>query len=246
MKYWALLTLLLYLAALLILTVPVWWLAFEGLDLVLTVLSAAPRAPKTLAREWEKYSVLYATWQYWVWIGVMVASQAALLFVRVDTTNQEHEPRRNVLIPAAATALLMGVLGLGAVWAIVEERKAEGLFDSDQGFYTVSAQVLLGSWCLWALIFFPYCKRVKTDCVNSRLSRFLLAGSILELLIAIPCHVIVRQRHECCGGILTVLGLSSGLSVMLLAFGPSVYFLYLRRYRLMQGRRGKASRSAIG
>ena len=60
-------------------------------------------------------------------------------------------------------------------------------------------------------------------------ARTLFAGSILELLVAVPSHVIVRGRDECCAGIYTTIGLVTGISVMLLSLGPGVYFLYIDR-----------------
>jgi hypothetical protein len=60
---------------------------------------------------------------------------------------------------------------------------------------------------------------------------WLLKGSVLELLIVIPCHVIVRRRHDydCSAPIATSFGIATGLAIMLLSFGPSVLFLYKKR-----------------
>jgi hypothetical protein len=72
----------------------------------------------------------------------------------------------------------------------------------------------------------------------TRAVTWLLRGSVLELLIAVPAHIITRRRHDCSAPIVTGFGISSGLAIMLLAFGPSVYLLYRKR---MEGRRAKAA-----
>lgn len=61
--------------------------------------------------------------------------------------------------------------------------------------------------------------------------RWLLRGSILEVIVAIPSHVIARRRDECCAPDFTLVGIIAGLSVALLSFGPGVFFLFAERVR---------------
>jgi len=51
----------------------------------------------------------------------------------------------------------------------------------------------------------------------------------MELLIVVPCHVIVRRRHDCSAPLATSFGIATGIAVMLLSFGPNVLFLYKKR-----------------
>jgi hypothetical protein len=61
------------------------------------------------------------------------------------------------------------------------------------------------------------------------MTRWLLTGSILELLVAIPAHILSRRREECCAPGLTLVGLAMGLAVAILAFGPAFFLLVVRR-----------------
>jgi hypothetical protein len=49
-----------------------------------------------------------------------------------------------------------------------------------------------------------------------------------QLLIVVPCHIIVR-RQDCCAPMVTSFGIATGIAVMLLSFGPSALLLYKKR-----------------
>jgi hypothetical protein len=82
---------------------------------------------------------------------------------------------------------------------------------------------------LWGIVFFLYARRVPQWA--ARVSGWLLRGSVLELLIAVSCHVIVRHREDCCAPVFTGFGIATGMAIMLLSFGPSVLFLYKKRMK---------------
>lgn len=80
----------------------------------------------------------------------------------------------------------------------------------------------------------------------------LFRGSLLELLVAIPSHVIVSRRPGCFVGMFTGLGVSSGITVMLWAFGPGIILLFLRnkhrresRQKIQQKDRGASSENEL-
>lgn len=162
--------------------------------------------------------------QLWVIIGVMALAQVALLRVPVLAAAERPLTRRPLWATVLAATAMMGVLVYGAGLVLLEAIKHEDLA-------VVALYAGVGSWSLWAAYFFHATRDRSPTEVAHRVQRVLWAGSILELLVAIPTHIVARQRGECCAGMLTFIGLACGMSVMLFAFGPSVFFLFARRWK---------------
>ena len=84
-------------------------------------------------------------------------------------------------------------------------------------------------WVIWGFVFYRSSKALDPDSLTRHLTRRLLRGSILELLVAVPSHIIVRGRDDCCAPAGSFFGIVTGLTVMLLSFGPGVFFLFVER-----------------
>ena len=165
----------------------------------------------------------------WVWcpIGVMVLAQFALLRVPVAIASRRPVTQRPLLMTILGAALMMGLLVFGAAISLYE------MAVKDKGDDRVWMVVALGivSWLFWAFYFYVTTKGASPDAQVAGIKRSLWKGSILELLVAIPTHIVARHRDYCCAGFLTFIGLCCGFSVMLFAFGPAVYFLFVERWR---------------
>lgn len=96
--------------------------------------------------------------------------------------------------------------------------------------------LLLLFWMLWGLIFFHFAKADEPGTLTQRATRWLIRGSILELLVAVPSHIFVRNRNDCCAPFVTFWGIVTGICVTLLAFGPGVYFLLVARMRKLRAK----------
>ena len=81
------------------------------------------------------------------------------------------------------------------------------------------------------MMFYRYAKDDDPNALVKRSTRWLLRGSILELLVVVPSHIIVRRRDDCCAPMGTFWGITTGISIMLLCFGPGVFFLFAERIR---------------
>lgn len=50
---------------------------------------------------------------------------------------------------------------------------------------------------IWAVLFYCFGRAGDMSAFAQRLSKWLIHGSIVELLVAVPCHIIVRHRNDC-------------------------------------------------
>ena len=223
MKSWALVVAGLYLLALVVLTVPV-------------ILAALVPGHEPMFKPAEVVQT-YTAWQYWLWVGVMVLCQAALLATPVALANRRPVTHRSLWLPVATTGLMMGALIFGALLSLNELVLAQDGFlfrDGARGWVPWGPLFMgLLTWCIWSVVFFRMYRKADVGDAITRQCELLLKGSILELLIAVPTHIVARSREYCCAGLMTFIGLTMGISVMLFSFGPAVFFLYVARWRLL-------------
>ena len=162
-------------------------------------------------------------------IGVMLACGAALVLVPVRTRGRRPIQRRSLWPALIASGFLGGLLVLGVAMALAEFTR----LPDTVGIALAGAAVV---WAGWALLFWFSTSDADASRLGNRLHRYLLAGSVLELIVAVPTHVIVRRRDECCAGIATGMAICIGVAVAVIAFGPSVVLLYYRRWRRVSGK----------
>jgi hypothetical protein len=212
MKRWALLVVVLYAVALCVLAWPLLIAAFGVNDV----------------GEFLKDILDPQGWiGIWICAATLALLQAALLVVPVRVASRRPVSKRWIFWPILAAIVAMLLLGAGMVVSVMETlHHTEWLKD-----YVEWGAIIVGAfWVVWAFIFGFYSGIAGPQNFMARLCKVLVAGSILELLVAIPAHVIARVRGYCCAGLATGCGLAAGIAVALLAFGPAVFVLIVRRY----------------
>lgn len=176
----------------------------------------------------------------WLVVGLLVAGHALMLLLRVDTSWRRLKPRRRIWISAATVGFFLGLLVLAfvsCIWAAVSEKSlthsplSPWYDDGGVRFFVW----LMALWAGWGAVFFVYCRRAPAAIAS--MVGWLLAGSVLELLVAVSTHVIVRRRGDCSAPVVTGFGIATGLAVMLACFGPGVLALYLKRHERYRGAR---------
>ncbi len=172
----------------------------------------------------------YGEWAFALPVVIVFLGQILLLLVSVDASNRRLKPRARLLLPAVLTGLFTAVIGFGACGSILVAiwgDKPFDYFDHHRGLFYAYLLFWPLLWVVWSIVF--YFQTRNTENPISRSLSWLLKGSILEFLIAVPCHVIVRRRDDCCAPFATTLGMCTGLAIMLVSFGPSVLLLYKQR-----------------
>ena len=245
MKRWAVLTVFLYALALLVLTMPVVFIAFGNWG----IKDSGALSLKELAQ-------LYLNWGYWLWLAVLLAGQALLLLLPINIAERRLPARRPLKIPVIVSAFFLANLCFAGIFSILCAIFTDYAFDyfdlsllfkiganpteqsanNDSGGGTILTMILtvIVFWLVWAIIFRRATKSDSPDALLKRITRWLLRGSILELLVAVPSHVIVRRRDDCCAPVGTFWGIATGISVMLLCFGPGVFFLFVERFQKLK------------
>jgi len=166
----------------------------------------------------------YSEWLSWILIAIVIGGQALLLFLSVDTSQKRLKPRSHILLSVSVAALLTALLTGAAIYSIGVAARGDKFGEE----LSVNPFVVFGVlWIFWGILFCLFLR--NSSAVVTRIMTWLLRGSILELIVAVPCHVIVRRRHDCSAPAVTSFGIVTGIAIMLLCFGPSVLFLYKKR-----------------
>jgi hypothetical protein len=181
----------------------------------------------------------YHNWIMWLLIAAVLTSQALLLFLSVDKSHKRFKPRSHILVSCAVSAVLTALLTTAVIWSLGVAMRGDKFFDFfdsfsrhflvDEDYFVIFWLLIFWGtlWLLWAILFYFYFRNSSPGV--TKVISWLLKGSVLELLIVVPCHVIVRRRHDCSAPAATSFGIATGLAIMLLSFGPSVLFLYKKR-----------------
>ena len=179
----------------------------------------------------------YAAWELWAWVVLMGVAQAVFLVVPVRFASRRPVSRRTLLAPILTSGLMAALLAAGLAYSISEFELAGG---SGSKWGWIPFALGGGVWLAWAAYFWRFsAAQAPQDAVKEQ-AKALLKGSILELLVAVPTHVVARWRDYCCAGLMTFVGIACGIAVMLFAFGPGVFFLYVERWRRLHPDAAKA------
>ncbi|HEV2489562.1 MAG TPA: hypothetical protein VGT03_07125 [Candidatus Acidoferrales bacterium] len=216
MRKWGIVITAFYLLILIVFLLPTWLL-----------LSGANQSPTLIGN----IGLSLSQWGDWILIVVLVSGQALLLLLSVDTSQKRLKPRTHIRVSIIVTTMLLGLLTFAGIFSLCVGIRGDKFFELFPDSDAANTAILFGAWAfpwlLWSIVFYVF-YRDSSEWVT-RATSWLLKGSMLELIIAVVSHVIVRRRNDCSAPIATSFGIVTGIAIMLLSFGPSVLFLFKKR-----------------
>ncbi len=167
-----------------------------------------------------------------IFLGVLLLAQWMFLRPRSGWKVRMAETARPMKTAVAAAAFMAMMLTLAPTAVILELFDVwDVLMDDERAHYVVAALAIL--WLLWAIVFYFYWKTGTRLQQLQTMTRRLIAGSFLELVVATGVFVWREDSHDCYCARGSYTGLIFSATVMIWAFGPGLLFLFLReaRYR---------------
>jgi hypothetical protein len=213
-----------------------WGAIMTGLYLVLLLtmtmpflMAAFPQLRQIERMPWE----FFLNVPFPLFVAVVLISQ--FLLIRVPVRLQVGRPvsRSGLWLPILATGFWMGCVLMGGILSLMELVLSLEIDLPEWSLLWVGLPLLM--WGVWTAVFWRWSGRMDPRALMQRQQQWMLRGSVLELLVAVPTHIVARGRTECCAGVLTFFGLTMGFTVMLLAFGPAVFVLFYARWRRLRG-----------
>jgi hypothetical protein len=164
-------------------------------------------------------------WPSAIAVAAMLVCGCSLIIIPIRKIRRRSITRRSIWVPIIGSGLMMGSLVFGGGIAF-------GEFVNETFPEPVLWCIIAGAiavWVAWSVLFLLIARRDGATKLGLQLHQWLIAGSVLELLIAVPTHVVVRRRPDCCAGMATGLGICIGVAVVFVSFGPGVLLLYFQR-----------------
>jgi hypothetical protein len=141
--------------------------------------------------------------------------------------------RARLLGPVVASSFMLASLVAGLTAAFGELLRFDG--EDPGGGYAFCA-TLVATWIFWGVVLYLSTRNALKYRAIFHLAKLVFAGSVAEMLAAVPSHLIVSRRPGCFVGIATAVGILAGLFVMLWSFGPAILLLFLQEPLRREGR----------
>ena len=130
---------------------------------------------------------------------------------------------------AIGAGFIIALLSVGFICSIVDLFTTDFFQDLSEPsviWHYLLLMIPLLLWIFWSVIFVVYLRQADHYSWAGKIIRAIIAGSLLELFVATPIYVTRQDECYCARGSYT--GLIFGGTVLIWAFGPAVFLLFIR------------------
>lgn len=189
-------------------------------------LMGTPLSPIQFSSEYWNYTINLI-----LVLGIVLLAQWAFLRPGKKFGIRMLTEGRPLKTSVFAAALMACLLTTGAVALILEIPDWWQPLQGDEDDWlnpVIILSVMAIIWGVWTCIFWRYWKQGDRYTQLGKMIRGLIAGSMLEVMIAVPVHIWAARQRDCycCRGTYTTLVLAG--TVLIWAFGPGIILLYWR------------------
>lgn len=168
-----------------------------------------------------------------IYIGLFVMTQWLFLSPRQMWKIKVKPSGRPMKRAAVAAAFAAALLSIGLLYSVMDlfgDKVVINMGDPSEAKPAILRYAFLliplALWCFWSVIFCVYWRQSDTYTWAGRVIRGLIAGSVLELIVAVPVYATRQEECYCARG--SYAGLVFGGTVLLWAFGPGILILFAR------------------
>jgi hypothetical protein len=173
-----------------------------------------------------------------LYLAMFLLTQWAFLCPRGNwriRTSQDGPPGRRAAMAAGFIGMLLSIGAIATLMELVgwwiKLTMPDGM-NTPQHFGIVWMVMML-LWAAWTWAFSVYWRSLERYTALRRAFRWLVAGTILELLVAVPAHawIVSTRKQDCYCELGTYTGVAFGCTAALWLFGPGAFLLFLRERR---------------
>jgi hypothetical protein len=159
-----------------------------------------------------------------IYLGVFLMTQWLFLCPRRVWKMKLEPSGRPMKRAAIGVGFAVMLLSAGLLYSVLDLVNPVGESEGIVKWVFLLIPVIL--WFLWSVIFLVYWRRGDYYTWTGRVIRGLIAGSVLELFVAVPIYATRQDDCYCNRG--SYAGLIFGTTILLWAFGPGVFLLFVK------------------
>jgi hypothetical protein len=177
-----------------------------------------------------------------VYLAIFLITQWAFLAPRGEwrlRLSIAGAPSRRSALAAGFIGMLLSVGFLATLTELPDwwiHFTAQGQVNTVQHFSAVWV-VMAVMWICWAAVFHRYQRSLDRYTAVRKIFRWLVAGTVLELLFAAPAHmlILIERGDDCYCERGTWTGVAFGCTAAFWLFGPGAILLFMRERRRREG-----------